>query len=80
MGPLFASEAFDRAEEDLGRELVIVIRASSYRLDRVEVFAQRSLAPAGPPASVKIKVESAEQVTCSHKSDLPRLKESLMSF
>jgi len=42
-GLLLVSELFDRAEEDLGRELVIVIRASSYRQERVYVFEPRFL-------------------------------------
>jgi hypothetical protein len=36
-GALLTSELFDRAEEDLGRELVIVNRASSGRLVRIKV-------------------------------------------
>jgi hypothetical protein len=39
-GALLVSELFDRADEDLGRELVILIRASSYRLERVKVLGR----------------------------------------
>jgi hypothetical protein len=39
-GALLVSELFDRADEDLGRELVILIRASSYRPERVKVLGR----------------------------------------